>query len=455
MIRLRQSTASQEVPLGPFVDSTDGVTAETALSIANTDIKLWVAGATTLANKNSGGATHISGGIYYCVLDATDTATIGPLVLFVAVTGALAVRLECEVLDEAMYDHLFGTNPPLSPTTAGRTLDVTATGAAGIDWGNVENPTTSLNLSATSVQTATNVETDTQDIQARLPAALVSGRIDASVGAMAAAVVTAAAVATGAIDADAIATDAVAELQAGLATAAALATAQSSLDSQASSLATIAGYLDTEIAAILAAVDTEVAAIKAKTDLLPASPAATGDIPSAASVADAVWDEAIAGHASAGSTAATLSARATQASLDIIDAIVDAIVVDTQDIQSRLPAALVSGRIDASVGAVAANAITSAAVADGAIDAAALATDAGNKIADHVLRRSLATALSSANGDTKAFRSLAGAVAKLVNRVAVVAGTLSVYETDDATALGTQAVTSDANADPITAVDTA
>ena len=109
MIRLRQSTASQEVPLGHFVDDTDGKTAETALTIANTDIKVWKAGATTLANKNSGGATHISGGIYYAVLDATDTDTIGPLVLFVAVSGALAVRLECEVLDEAQYDALFGT----------------------------------------------------------------------------------------------------------------------------------------------------------------------------------------------------------------------------------------------------------------------------------------------------------------------------------------------------------
>lgn len=109
MIHLRQSTASQEVPLGHFVDDTDGKTAETALSIANTDIKVWKAGATTLANKNSGGATHISGGIYYCTLDATDTDTIGPLVLFVAVAGALAVRVECEVLDEAQYDALFGT----------------------------------------------------------------------------------------------------------------------------------------------------------------------------------------------------------------------------------------------------------------------------------------------------------------------------------------------------------
>lgn len=60
------------------------------------------------------------------------------------------------------------------------------------------------------------VQADTDDLQTRLPAALVSGRIDASVGAMAAGVVTAAAVATGAIDADALATDAVAEIADGV-----------------------------------------------------------------------------------------------------------------------------------------------------------------------------------------------------------------------------------------------
>lgn len=56
-VALRQSTASQEVPLGTFVDKTDFNTEEAALTIANTDIKLWKAGATTLADKNSGGAT--------------------------------------------------------------------------------------------------------------------------------------------------------------------------------------------------------------------------------------------------------------------------------------------------------------------------------------------------------------------------------------------------------------
>jgi len=76
---LRQSTASQEITLGPFLDDTDGKTAETGLTIANTDIKLWKSGGTTESDKNSGGATHIAGGRYYAVLDATDTNTVGML----------------------------------------------------------------------------------------------------------------------------------------------------------------------------------------------------------------------------------------------------------------------------------------------------------------------------------------------------------------------------------------
>jgi len=105
-IRLRAATASQEVPLGPFLDVTDGDTAETGLTIANTDIKLHKRGATSLANKNSGGATHMAGGVYYAVLDATDTDTLGPLVLFVHVAGALAVKVECEVLPANVFDSL-------------------------------------------------------------------------------------------------------------------------------------------------------------------------------------------------------------------------------------------------------------------------------------------------------------------------------------------------------------
>lgn len=117
-IYLKQSTAGQEIPLGYFVDSTDGNTEETALTINNTDIKLWKTGSTTLASKNSGGATHISNGVYYATLDATDTNTLGSMVIFVHVTGSLSVKLDCMVLAANVYDSLIG---------GGDTLDVNTT----------------------------------------------------------------------------------------------------------------------------------------------------------------------------------------------------------------------------------------------------------------------------------------------------------------------------------------
>lgn len=77
----------------------------------------------------------------------------------------------------------------------------------------------------------------------------------------------------------------------------------------------------------------------------------------------------------------TGAALATATALDAVDNFVD---TEVADIQSRLPAALVGGRMDASVGAVAAAAITAAAIATDAIDADALAADALTEIADAV-----------------------------------------------------------------------
>lgn len=148
-IPLKQSTASQEIPLGPFVDDADGDTQMTGLTIANTDIKIWVTGATTLANKNSGGATHISGGIYYCVLDATDTATLGPLIVFVHVADALPVRVECIVLPANVYDSgIAGTDTLQADVTQVGGTNVTAAS------GRMEVNTTHIAGSAVSTSSA-------------------------------------------------------------------------------------------------------------------------------------------------------------------------------------------------------------------------------------------------------------------------------------------------------------
>lgn len=204
LLPLRQSTASQEVLLGPFLDDTDGKTAETGLTIANTDIKIWVEGATSEVNKNSGGATHISAGRYYAVLDATDTATLGKLEINVHVSGALPVKLRCIVLPAMIYDSLIlgsdrlDTNVTHIADTSQTARDIgasvllsngtgtgqvkIASGYLAMTWADIAAPTTTVNLSGTTIKTATDVETDTQDIQGRLPAALgVGGNIKADV----------------------------------------------------------------------------------------------------------------------------------------------------------------------------------------------------------------------------------------------------------------------------------
>ncbi len=71
--------------------------------------------------------------------------------------------------------------------------------------------------------------------------------------------------------------------------------------------------------------------------------------------------------------------------IDRIDATLSDIETDTSDIQSRLPAALVGGRIDSDVGAMQANTVTAAAIATDAIDADALATSGVNEIRDSII----------------------------------------------------------------------
>jgi hypothetical protein len=119
---LRKSTASQYILLGPFLDDTDGKTPETGLTINGSDIKLWKEGTNVEVNKNSTGATHIAGGRYYALLDATDTNTLGKLEINVHMAGALPVRREFMVLPVNAYDSLILGTDNLDVTTVDGTV---------------------------------------------------------------------------------------------------------------------------------------------------------------------------------------------------------------------------------------------------------------------------------------------------------------------------------------------
>lgn len=109
-VLLKQSTATTIV-IGPFVDDTDGKTAETGLTISQGDVLLWKQGGTTLAQKTEAtSATHRSNGLYTVPLDTTDTNTLGQLIVSVNESGALPVRHDFQVVTANVWDSLFSTD---------------------------------------------------------------------------------------------------------------------------------------------------------------------------------------------------------------------------------------------------------------------------------------------------------------------------------------------------------
>ena len=341
---LKQSTAT-DVELGPFVDDTDGKTAETGLTISQADCQLIKNGGAAAQKNDATSASHLAGGHYKVPLNTTDTNTLGRLRLYVNESGALPVWRDFMVLPANIYDSLVGGSDY---------LDVNTVQAAGTAWG--------------------------------------SGAI------------TAASIAADAITAAKVASDAVTEIQNGLATAAALTTIDDFLDTEIAAiladtnelqtdwvnggrldllidaikaktdnlpsdpaddsdidtqLAAIAAYLDTEVAAILAAVDTEVAAIKTKTDYLPSATAGaaggvfiagsnaattvaiTGNITgnvsgSVGSVTGAVGS--VTGNVG-GNVTGSVGSLAAQAKADVNAEVVDALATDTYAEPGSVPAA--------------------------------------------------------------------------------------------------------------------
>lgn len=167
---LKQSTAVN-IALGPFVSSDDGFTAQTSLTISQADVRLKKNDGNWAQKSDSNAATHEENGWYEISLSATDTNTLGTLIVAVNESGALPVWREFQVVPANVYDSLVAGSD---------NLQVDAIQAAGTAWG--------------------------------------SGAITAN------------SIASNAITADKIATDAVTEIQSGLATASALSTVDGVVD---------------------------------------------------------------------------------------------------------------------------------------------------------------------------------------------------------------------------------
>ena len=366
---LRQNTAVI-VTVGPFYDKTDGVTIETALTITNERITLTAdtddGSAPTNILDNITGATsgtsndlnYISGndaGLMQIELSAANTNRVGRMKISITdAANHVPVFDDFFVMPQAIYDWFTGVIVPLpanmtqilgtavsTPATAGildvnvKNIDNDAASASGT----VTFPNATL-ASTTNITAATGVDT-TKWTGGTIPAPNVTGvpLVDDKylLGTIYATPATA-----GLMDINLkqISTDGVAADN-----------AEAFFDGT--------GYAGTgnTIPTVTTLTNLSAAAVQAIWDALTSALTTVGSI----------------GKLLVDNINATISSRATQTSVDTIDDFVD---TEIADIQARLPAALVSGRMDASVGAMAANVLTASAIATDAITAAKIAADA-------------------------------------------------------------------------------
>lgn len=206
---LRRNTAVI-ISVGPFYDKTDGVTIETALTITNERITLVadtddnsaptnildnVTGATSGTSNDLNYITGNDAGMMQLELTASNTDRAGRLLLSITdAANHVPVFHEFTILPQAIYDWLIaGTVVPLpanvttwngsavaTPTVAGvPEVDITHfNGTAGTFAAG--RPEVNTSHVAGTAQTAGDIIADTNDIQARLPTALVGGKIDAT-----------------------------------------------------------------------------------------------------------------------------------------------------------------------------------------------------------------------------------------------------------------------------------
>ena len=157
MTQIIRQGATHKVVIGPAVAVGDGFTPVTTLALTTADEAeaiLHDNGTVVSISAYTWAAITTADGYYHLTLQSGISNTVGHLTIVINDDSlCLPIWKEFTVMDTAAYDAMYadGAEGPLQATTVGRKLDVTATGAAGIDWGNVENPTTALNLSGTNI----------------------------------------------------------------------------------------------------------------------------------------------------------------------------------------------------------------------------------------------------------------------------------------------------------------
>lgn len=357
MLYLKQSTAAT-IKLGPFVDDSDGKTAETGLTISQADIRLSKNGGDIAQTNNSAGATHDELGYYNVPLDTTDTNTLGTLKVIVSESGALPVFADFMVITAEAYDTLCGTDHftvDLNGTPSVNVVQISGDSTAADNLESYCDGTTAQPVNVTQIggtaQSATNLK-DFADTGYDPTTHKVQGVVLTD---------------TCTTNTDMRGTD-----NAYTGTPPTVTAIRQEMDTNSTQLAAILTDTGTTIPGLINELNDLSAQDVWEYDTRTLTSAGSGgataqevweyatrtltantnlNIPSAADIADAVWDEAIADH-TAGTTfggknqrvvpsetlndyKADVSGLATSAALAIVDGNVDSILEDTNELQTN------------------------------------------------------------------------------------------------------------------------
>ena len=172
---LRQST-SQVVRFGPCLDKTDGVTEETALTLAQADMRLSKDGGAFAQKSAAGNATHDSDGWYSTTLSTTDTATVGILKLSVhQPANMLPVWETFYVVEEAVYDRDYAASATGKVDVEkwlGTAVSANTAGIPNVDIVRITNATNPANTLSSWLQTSVNGIADSGTTTTMVDAAL-------------------------------------------------------------------------------------------------------------------------------------------------------------------------------------------------------------------------------------------------------------------------------------------
>ena len=194
MLLAKQSTA-KTVIVGPILDSAG---AEYASAVIG-DLSISKNGGTLTAMASAATLTYIANGMYTLVFTTGNFDTLGTAEISCNKSTYQMRQKEFSVVPANIYDSIISGSDildvsvtqwlgtaastptvagvpnvnaktwndlatvalPLVPTTAGRTLDVSAGGEAGLDWANIGSPTTTVAMTGTTIATTQKVDIET------------------------------------------------------------------------------------------------------------------------------------------------------------------------------------------------------------------------------------------------------------------------------------------------------